>query len=130
MRVRCCRANTLRGLPKAPRVERHLFVVARSDGRVKGPGCTVAPIADPETVDEALEGMEFEEADRIMHEVTKPQGVPFPVSECPKCGWPDVPVKSSPKPKPGMPKIRYHACASEECGHRFNSVDFRKVEAG
>ena len=47
---------------------------------------------------------------------------------CPECGSPEVKVKSSPKAKPGVPKIRYHVC--RDCKAQFKSVDSRKVMAG
>ena len=83
-----------------------------------------APIAAPVVVDEAVADMEFEPADLVEHEVAKPRDTAYPVRECPECGSPSVIVKSSPRPKPGMPKIRYHECRDCEAG--VKSVDDRK----
>lgn len=54
-----------------------------------------------------------------------PKDTAYPVRACPECGSPDVRVTSSPKPKPGSPKIRYHECAA--CLAGFKSVDTRKA---
>ena len=50
----------------------------------------------------------------------------YPVRECPECGSPNVLVKSSPKPKPGRPKIRYHEC--RDCPAKFKSIDRRHLK--
>lgn len=49
----------------------------------------------------------------------------YPVRACPECESPDVLVKSSPRAKPGDPKLRYHICKA--CHATFKSIDSRKT---
>jgi transcription elongation factor Elf1 len=81
------------------------------------------PIAVPETVDEALEGMECDDADRIMQEVTKPRDTAYPVRGCPECGEADILVYRTMQKVDGVPRVRYHRCRA--CGETFKSADSR-----
>lgn len=75
---------------------------------------------DPQAVDAVMAAVDDPPA-----AVPTPKDTAYPVRACPECGSPDVRVTSSPKPKPGSPKIRYHECAN--CLAGFKSVDTRKA---
>jgi len=55
-----------------------------------------------------------------------PHHQPYPVRACPECGSPSVVVTSSPRPRPGQPRIRHHRC--KDCAATFKSVDDRQLE--
>ena len=76
---------------------------------------------DPQAVDAVMASVD----DLQAAAAPPPKDTAYPVRACPECGSPDVRVKSSPKPKPGSPKIRYHECAN--CLTCFKSVDRRKA---
>lgn len=76
-----------------------------------------APIRPPES--------EAADVDDPPAAAPPPKDTAYPVRACPECGSPDVRVKSSPRAKPGAPKIRYHECAA--CLACFKSIDRRKT---
>lgn len=83
----------------------------------------IVPIADPVAVDEAMGEMEFDDADRILHEVVKPRDTAYPVRECPECGSPSTKVYRTMKEIDGVPRLRYHRCLG--CHETFKSADSR-----
>jgi len=85
------------------------------------PQDAVAPAEEETHADD-----EFEPASMIDINEEPPRDSGYPVRECPHCGCPDTVIVSSGKrPKPGLPRIRYHRCRG--CDKTFKSVDARHL---
>lgn len=52
---------------------------------------------------------------------TEPAAPVYGVPLCPDCGSDNTKCRSSPRPKPGEPKIRYHICLS--CQSKFSTEE-------
>ena len=131
---RCgCRDVKILQYPPEPGSE-HISWMQPEQGRARCHHCGMPftfkelPGLDPPAAEETHTDSEFEPAEFKEPVKQQSRDVSYPVRECPECKSPETTVKSSgKKPKPGMPRIRYHAC--KDCKATFKSVDRRHLKA-